>query len=308
MKMTLKQLQVFVAVVKYNSVSGAAREIFLSQSAVSTALSELETRLKTPLFSRHGKKLILNQSGLLLLPKAHEILNKIQEINKLFSEELVSTQLTIGASATISQYLLADIIKSHLLHDPNTKIALKINNAAQLVTSLNQFKIDVGFSETFFHHPEIEVTPWYEDSFVIVAGRNHTLAKKKTISKEELMEATWILPEQGSGVSDIFESHIAPHLNKINIRMSSVHNDVIRQLVASGFGISFMSTMVLGRLTEQTELVTLNTPFSGLKRIFYRAIRKNDNNSVLNHFLSVANTLSPVNSASSEFPKKSILE
>lgn len=291
MKITLKQLQVFVAVVKHNSVSAAAREIFLSQSAVSTALSELETRLKTPLFSRHGKKLILNQSGLLLLPKAYEVLNNIQEINKLFSEELVSTQLTIGASATISQYLLADIIKNYLLHEPNTKIALKINNATQLVTSLNQFKIDVGFSETFFHHPELEIMPWYEDSFVIVAGRNHILAKKKTITKEDLMDAPWILPEKGSGVSDIFESHIAPHLNRVNVRMTIVHNDVIRQLVASGLGISFVSAMSLGRLTEKTDLVTLNTPFLGLKRIFYRVIRKNDNNSILNHFLSLSNKL-----------------
>jgi hypothetical protein len=76
--------------------------------------------------------------------------------------------------------------------------------------------------------------------------------------------------------------------------MTIVHNDVIRQLVASGLGISFVSTMSLGRPTEKTDLVTLNTPFLGLKRMFYRVIRKNDNNSVLNHFLSLSNKCYPI--------------
>ncbi|KTC88220.1 LysR substrate-binding domain-containing protein [Legionella drozanskii] len=88
--------------------------------------------------------------------------------------------------------------------------------------------------------------------------------------------APWILPEKGSGITDILESHIAPHLNRVNVRMTIVHNDVIRQLVASGLGISFISTLSLGRLVDKTDLVTLNTPFLGLKRIFYRVIRKND--------------------------------
>jgi DNA-binding transcriptional LysR family regulator len=103
---SLKQLQVFIAVAQYQNVSRAAEQLCLTQSATSVSLSQLEKNLNFLLFDRKGKKLVINQQGHQILPKAKNILENLFELeNMLQSTELTGT-LIIGASSTVGNYLL----------------------------------------------------------------------------------------------------------------------------------------------------------------------------------------------------------
>jgi len=106
MKITLRQLRVFDAIAGSGSVGQAAMDISLTQSAASMSLKELERQLGAQLFDRQGKRLQLNDYGRWLQPKAHSILQQINEIEHSTTSEKLQGQLQIGASSTIANYLL----------------------------------------------------------------------------------------------------------------------------------------------------------------------------------------------------------
>src|SRR5437868_6251316 len=107
MRFSLKQIAVFDAVARLGSVSRAAEEVALSQSAASMALKELEDSLGAQLFHRHGRKLILNENGRRLQPKAHSLMRLAGEIGTPESEDLDGT-LRVAASTTVGNYVLPE--------------------------------------------------------------------------------------------------------------------------------------------------------------------------------------------------------
>lgn len=104
MHITLRQLEVFTEVLKCGSTTQASSALSLSQSAVSAALSDLETQLSVRLFDRVGKRLVVNEHGRLLYPKAMALLEQAGEIEHLFQSE--AGALRIAASSTIGNYIL----------------------------------------------------------------------------------------------------------------------------------------------------------------------------------------------------------
>src|SRR5579871_3738181 len=107
MHFSLRQIKVFDAVARLGSLSRAAEEVALSQSAASMALKELEDNLGTKLFHRHGRRLLLNENGRRLRPKAHSLLLLAAEITQPHSDELEG-MLRIAASSSVGNYVLPE--------------------------------------------------------------------------------------------------------------------------------------------------------------------------------------------------------
>ena len=112
MRLTLRQLHIFLAVADAGSTSAAATAISLSQSATSAALNELESVLAARLFDRVGKRLMLNDNGRLLLPQARQLCDGAAGIERQFAGDGpgAPASLRIGASTTIGIYLLPAIL------------------------------------------------------------------------------------------------------------------------------------------------------------------------------------------------------
>ena len=108
MAISLRKLEVFAVVAELGSVTKAAKQLFLSQSAVSMALADLENHHDGELFIRRGRTLILNDRGKLLLPLAKNILKQTSDFAKQLesSAQEPTGELNIGASTTIGNYLL----------------------------------------------------------------------------------------------------------------------------------------------------------------------------------------------------------
>ena len=120
---SLRQIAVFDAIVRVGSLSGAAREVALSQSAASMALKELEENLGSKLFHRHGRKLILNENGRRLQPKAHSLMLLAAEIRKPETEELEG-MLRVAASATVGNYALPNVLLHSSIVTPKCRLRL----------------------------------------------------------------------------------------------------------------------------------------------------------------------------------------
>ncbi|MEO8409438.1 MAG: LysR substrate-binding domain-containing protein, partial [Propionivibrio sp.] len=167
MKFTLRQMAVFVAVARQESVSRAALELALSQSATSTALGELERLYSTQLFDRVGKTLRLNELGQSLLPQAVELLERADALETTLEGRAGHGELRIGATLTIGNYLATLIVADYLKRHPESSARLQVHNTETIIEQVARYELDLGLIEGHCRHPDLLVEPWIEDELVV---------------------------------------------------------------------------------------------------------------------------------------------
>lgn len=244
MNITFKQLSVFVAIVRSGSMTLAAETLFMTKGAISQTLAELESQLGVRLFDRQHARLYINHEGQKLLPVADELLSRMQGVEQLFGENSQDTQLKVGCTKTIGSYLLPDMLKGFEEHQgwlPQCNIA----NTQKISTMVSHFEIDVALLEGPASEPNLICEPWLEDEMVVIAGKNHPLAKQKTVSYQVLSQERWLLREQGSSSRAFFDNQLALHLNNPQIALSLNAFDAILSCVAHHLGITFISKRML---------------------------------------------------------------
>lgn len=273
---TIRQLEVFAAIANKGNVTKASEQLFISQSAASMALAEFERQIGQKLFDRFGRKLVLNEAGRALLPKVIELLTRVDEIPAMFSPEgrLSFGSLEIGASSTIANYYIPSLLGEFTENFPEIQLRLEVGNTEQIINSLTEFKIDVGYIEGLCNHPQINCSLWREDQLVVFASPEHRLASKRRITLKDLSLERWILREKGSGTRVIFENAVAGKLDDLNIRFELGHTEAIKSAVKSNLGISCLSRLTVAESIRNGSLVELKTPFLNLRRNFYRLVHK----------------------------------
>ncbi len=269
MKYSLRQLEIFVAISRTESVSRAAEALSLSQSATSTALSELERQFDLQLFDRVGKSLRINETGRQLLPRAVELLDRAHEIEALLQGHAGFGYMKIGATLTVGNYLATLLVARFLQEHPESRIQLQVHNTSTIVQQIVNHELDLGLIEGDTHHPDIEVQPWIADELVVFSAPDHPLAKVSNISVEQLLQEPWILREKGSGTRETFDRALRNNHSKLNIRLELEHTEAIKRAVESGLGIGCISRLALKEAFRRGSLVPLATPDLNLGRYFY---------------------------------------
>jgi len=269
MKFTLRQLEIFVAVSRTGSVSRAANTLFLSQSATSTALGELERQYNAQLFDRAGKSLKINEMGRQILPLAVELLDRAEDINNTLKGHQGYGLMKIGATLTIGNYLATLLVAEFLHLHPDSQIKLEVHNTSAIIQQISNYELDIGLIEGACHHPDIEVEKWMADELVVFCSPDNPLAKAQNISMETLIKTPWILRERGSGTRENFDHAFHHYHAQLNIRLELEHTEAIKRAVESGLGIGCISRLALKDAFRRGSLVPIETPELDLKRYFY---------------------------------------
>jgi DNA-binding transcriptional LysR family regulator len=261
MAISLRQLQIFAKVAEYESVTRAAGELGLTQSAVSMALGELESYSDDSLFNRNGKRLHLNDRGRQLLPLAHKLLDQAHEIEMFLDESLQQPigTLKVGASTTIGNYLMPRLIAQFTRNYPKAKIQLQVGNALQIEEALAAGQLDLGISEGLQQIASLHARKWRDDELVIIVGQEHPWAQLSQVDPEQLRQGDWIMREQGSGTRGIFEAALRREGIDCRIAMELGHTEAIKKAVEAGSGCSCLSRMAVARELENGWLVEVAT-------------------------------------------------
>ena len=170
LRLNLRQLEVFVATARGGSTRAAADRIARSQSAASSALADLEGSVGALLFDRIGRRLVLNENGRALLPKAQALLDQAAEVQALFSGEHAAP-LRVAASFTIGEYLLPERVSAWTALHPQSQVHLHIANTRDVIDAVAGFDVDVGFIEGPQTHPDLVVRAWRPDGVSLSALR-----------------------------------------------------------------------------------------------------------------------------------------
>ncbi|MEJ8856775.1 LysR family transcriptional regulator [Variovorax robiniae] len=257
LRLNLRQVEVFVATARGGSTRAAADRVSRSQSAASTALAELESALGAELFDRIGRRLVLNENGRALLPKAQALIEQAAELQSLFSAEHAAP-LRVAASFTIGEYLLPDLVAQWTRLHPRSQVNLRIMNTFQVSEAVAGFDVDVGFIEGPQTHSDLVVHPWLNDELVIFAAPNHPLARR-IATPAQLSEATWVVREHGSGTRLATDFWLMQNLEQVRVGFELGSSEAIKRVVAAGDGLGCLSRFALAQSLGDGRLVELRT-------------------------------------------------
>lgn len=274
MHYSLRQLQVFLATAHFENISRAAASLAMSQSAASSALAELEHQYDIQLFDRVGKRLQLNALGHALRPRAMALLQQAEALEQALQQHSESGQLKIGATLTIGNYLAVGLMARFMGENPQTKVELQVANTAAIAARIHNFELDLGLIEGELHDSDLEVTPWRDDELVVFCAPGHPLAKKRKLSDQALLDATWILREAGSGTRQTFDRAMHGLLPQLNILLELQHTEAIKRAVEAELGIGCLSKVALVEAFKRGSLIPLNVPQRDFRRLFYFILHK----------------------------------
>src|SRR5690606_39491891 len=176
--LSIRQLEVFVAVATAGGVRQAADQLHLTQPAISMALGELERQLGAALFDRERGRLRLNARGAEQLPLAREILERLSDMQRRHRDAHgdLEGELRIGASNTVGNYLVGELLGPITARHPSVALHLTVDNTRVITRMLLDHAVDVACVECPVHHAKLETLPWRNDALVVCAAPAHHLA------------------------------------------------------------------------------------------------------------------------------------
>lgn len=209
--MTIRHLNIFVAVADFGSMSAAASHLYLSQPTVSQAIRELEKHYNGLLFERLGKKLYLTERGELLLSRARELVHQFEETEELMLNQGQSPNLKLGSTITVGTCLTPFLIPELQKNSPETRVSSYVNNTRDIEQKLLRSELDAGIVEGEILSSDLTVIPIVDDCLVLAVGKEHPFYARKIIRVQDLDHEPFAMREQGSGTRQLFEDYAAKH-------------------------------------------------------------------------------------------------
>ena len=230
MKLTLRQIEIFLNVVASGHLTNVAKSMNLSQSAISMSIKELESILGRPVFDRINKKLVLNEVGRAFHKEVDPIFKKFSDIEYEFKNSENKGMIRVGASTTIVDYLMPSIICAYMSSYPNVKITLKEGNTQEIASMIQEGSIDIGFVEGFVSGSDIIKEKIGVDELLIVT-ENKNIANSNPVFIDELAQMRWVLREEGSGTREVFLDYIKEKVDDLNIFLELGHTESIKSIL-----------------------------------------------------------------------------
>jgi DNA-binding transcriptional LysR family regulator len=268
------RLKTFCLIVEKKSFSKAAEACFITQSAVSHLIKNLEDELGVKLLNRESKTVTLTPAGRLFYEHAIQILENYKKMeNDVYDlVHKVKGPLVIGASPTAATYLLPQVFYSFSKDYPEVQIKVSVSNTEAIIDHLYAGIIDVGIVEGNIKKATITVEEIAEDEMVIIASDENPLTKKKPLTPHDLISQPFIMPEAGSVTRELVDDflHAAGiELGNIKISMTLGNPELIVRMVQTGIGISFISKWSVFSAIKDGSIKLLNVAGKRLKSKFY---------------------------------------
>jgi len=268
------RLKAFCLVVEMKSFSKAAEVKFMTQSAVSHLIKNLEDELGVQLLIRRGKTVVLTPAGKIFYKHSLEILEQYKkmdnDINVLVQH--VKGPLHIGSSTTAANHLLPQVLYNFSKTHPEVQIHLSVSNTEGIIDDLQNGRIDLGIVEGKVTFMNIFAEEIAEDEIVIIASEDNPLTVKQPLVAGDLASQSFIMPETGSGLREFIEDFFQASkidLKDVKVSMSLANAELIIQMVQSGLGISFVSKWSVFRAIQEGTIKVLKLSGKRLQRKFY---------------------------------------
>lgn len=293
---TLRQLQLFEAIVRLGSFTRAAEELFLTQPTISTQIKKLSDTFGLPLFEHVGRSVKPTEAGL-----------ELYDTCKLIFESLANLEMKIAdikgikrgrlrlCVVTTAKYFAPEILGEFCLRYSGIDVALKVTNRDRIIERMLANEDDLYIMGRLPEvDTDVESFVFAPNPLVVMAPRNHPLVDQKNIPLSRIAEEPFILREPGSGIRDtalkLFESKGL----KPKVRMELGSNEAIKHGVVGGLGLSVLSLHTLTLEGASGPVAILDVEGFPIQRQWYLVYPRNKELSVVARaFLEFALEIQP---------------
>ncbi|HEX9390130.1 MAG TPA: LysR substrate-binding domain-containing protein [Usitatibacteraceae bacterium] len=239
---TLRQLRVFECVARHLSFSRAAEELHLTQPAISTAVSQLESHAGLALFEHLGRRVFLSEAGRTLLIHARAIMQQVRVAEEALGGLGGASGGTLNVAViSAGDHFFPGLLAAFQRRHPQVSVSLKVNKRDELLRNLVDNVIDMAIMGRPPKNADLVNLPFAPHPYVIVAHPRHALAGKRHISWRQLAAEQLILRERGSDNRHTFEEATAKNPASFASLMEISSNETIKQSVIAGMGVGFLS-------------------------------------------------------------------
>lgn len=281
---------VFIAVAENLSFSKAAKELFISQPAVTNHIKELEQKLNTSLFDRKGNKIYLTKAGTLSynqLKKIKQLYRElefdIERMNKSYRGEL-----RIGASSTIAQYLIPSVISSFYKRYPHIDLYLLNGNSREMLTKLHNNEIDLALVENQGSEQDLKYFDLIDDEIVAITSQNSVYSKLKHLTLQDFTQMPLVMREKGSGTLQVIQNTLEKHqvnFEELNTVIHLGSTEAIKNFLSDFDGIALVSEKSISKELKLNEISKLNIQNISFTRKFRIALNQGHIPSVTKLFM-----------------------
>jgi len=268
------RLKVFYTVANRLSFTKASNELFITQPAVSKHIQELEEYYKIKLFNRNGSKITLTVAGEVLLKHTKNIFEVYREID--FDMSTLINQrsglLRIGASTTISQYIIPPLLARFHQKLQDIKVSLLNGNTEQIENALLKQEIEIGIVEGQSKNKSIKYTEFLKDELVLVCKSSNPLVGRDEVTQEDLKKMRFLMREQGSGTLEVIEFALKPFnikVSELQIEMQLGSTESIKSYLMNSDCVAFISIHAIQKELQNNELGILDIADLTIERFFY---------------------------------------
>src|SRR5574341_1921883 len=204
-----RRLQVFHAVAKHLSFTKAAEALFMTQPAVTFQIRQLEEYYNTRLFDRARGRIALTPAGIQALEYAERILALSAELDRRLKEisGQVAGPLLIGASTTIAEFLLPQVLGEFKARHPGVVPRLFVANSEAVQARVAERGLDLGFIEGESHFASLVTDVCCQDELEVVCAPSHPLAKLRSVAPKSLAGEAYVSREPGSGTREVIDHY-----------------------------------------------------------------------------------------------------
>jgi len=257
--MTLTELQYIVAVAQERHFGRAAERAFVTQPALSLAIKKLEKELGATVFERRRNRVELTAIGEQIVHQAQRVLEEADQIKILAAQgkDQLNGPLRFGVIATVGPYILPDLVPLLSARAPKMPLELEENLTLNLAGMLKSGKLDVIMIALPFDEPAIVTQALYDEPFKVVIPVGHPWKKKKLIDSRQLASEKVLLPHAGHCFrQQVLDS--CPELSRSDTEGWQGNSlETIRQMVASGLGITVLPASALTLKHESNRLIAI---------------------------------------------------
>jgi len=275
MNLNMHHLNIFYNISKFNSITKAAKELNISQAAVSLQIKDFHEKCGIPFFEIIGKKIYLTQIGKAVYAKCEQLFLVKEEIEDIISgnQNAFSENINIFATLPFSEYYFDKILLNINRKFPNIFIHLMSSISTEIIKKVENMETDFGVIGMKIKNPKLVIKPLIRDSLCVICHPEHPLAVKTVINPLDLENYNMIMHET-TGTSRIV---INEYTSKHNIKLKIIEEiDLIKpviELIKENIGISILSKHIAKSFIENGSPKII--PISGgLFRYYYLIYHK----------------------------------
>lgn len=255
---TLRQLRTFRSVAALGSVSAAARELHVTQPAVSMQLKELENCCGLPLYDRVGRGIQLTEAGREMADLAATVMESLRDTQvRLDAMRGLRTGVLRLAVVSTAKYFAPAMLSYFTERYPGVAVQLSVGNREDVVRRLAGNECDLAIMGRPPSETPTEGCEFAPHPLVIIASPGHPLAREGSIALRALTTERFLIRESGSGTRAAMEALFAEHALSYRVAMEVSSNETIKQAVMAGMGVAFISAHTIALEIATRRLVTL---------------------------------------------------